>query len=106
MLDLNYLLEMQKILELIKKTKNGQIRYYKMHEMGLIVGISEYSRNRKSQYVFLKNKGEFIDENGIDYMPMYETTFRKVYTSKDDYEPFIMYVFDVVDKSEFKILRK
>ena len=106
MLDLNYLLEMQKILELIKQTKNGQIRYDKMHDMGLIVGISEYSRNRKSQYVFLNKKGEFIDENGIDYMPMYETTFRKVYTNKDNYQPFIMYVFDVVDKSQFSILKE
>lgn len=105
MLDLNYLLEMQKILELIKQTKNGEIRYDKMNSLGLIVGISEYSRNRKSQYIFLNKDGEFIDENGVNYMPMYETTFRKVYMNKNDYEPFIMYLFDVVDKSELQTLK-
>ncbi len=105
MLDLNYLLEMQKILKLIKQTKNGEIRYDKMNSLGLIVGISEYSRNRKSQYIFLNKDGEFIDENGVNYMPMYETTFRKVYMNKNDYEPFIMYLFDVIDKSELQTLK-
>ena len=27
-------------------------------------------------------------------------------TSKDDYEPFIMYVFDVVEKSQFRTLKE
>ena len=46
---------------------------------GILVGVSEYSRNIPSRYIYLNHDGHFVDKDNHYYWPIYETALRKVF---------------------------
>ena len=78
----NILRKMQKIKEIQRKIDIQQ-QFDKINQQDLIVvGISEYERNKPRKIIFLNKEGDYIDDAGNkDYEHKFETTFYKVFLS-------------------------
>lgn len=100
--DLNTLITMQEIFNVKSQTVNDATNKKKL---GILVGVSEYSRNIPSRYIYLNQEGQFVDKDNHNYWPIYESALRKVFhfnSKKEvDHTPYIVYVFSrIVFESE------
>ena len=93
-------------IDILKKTLEIKSTIEKHPPNSILVGISEYTRNHPSRYIFLNDQGSFVDSLGNFFWPLYETTVVKIIVNNQK-KPYGVYLFqkvktDNIGKEKFK----
>ncbi len=95
--DIDILMKMLDVVETFSDKQKKILRDHNNYK--LLVGISEYTRNHDSRYIFLDKRGRFVDEHNNYFWPLYETTLRKVDVNGEKQKPFAVYLFEKIKTS-------
>jgi hypothetical protein len=95
--DIDILMKTLDIVETFSDENKKKLRDHNNYK--LLVGISEYTRNHDSRYIFLDKKGRFVDQYGNYFWPLYETTLRKIDVDGEQQKPFSVYLFEKIKTS-------
>lgn len=68
-------------------------------ENSILVGMSEYTRNHPSRYIYMNFEGTFLDSHGNYFWPLYETSIVKI-TSNNKTKPYGIYLFQKVKSND------
>jgi len=86
-------------IDILTKTVDIQNTTDKPDENYIIVGVSEYTRNHPSRYIYMDVYGRFLDVYGNFFWPLYETSVVKININGKP-RPYGIYLFHKVKSND------